>query len=283
MTMNPAHMAHDSGGTSALQLMLVAAVAGTYLILAMGRRREGRGWSSSRSAAFVAGCGALALGLSPQLLPYPSGDFREHMLQHLLIAMIAPLGLVLGAPVTLLLRSVPTSAGRRFGRVLRSRPLHFLANPVTALLLNVGGLAVLYLTPLYSVTTANPVLHHLVHLHFLAAGCLFTWVIAGPDPAPRRPSVPARLVVLGIAIAAHAVLSQLMYAGLFVHLPVPADQRRGGAELMYYGGDIAELMLAFALVTTWRRRRAPAPPRSAESSVDEATLLQGAATASNIR
>ena len=111
----------------------------------------------------------------------------------------------------------------------------------------------------------NPVLYHLVHAHFLAAGYLFAWVIASPDPAPRRPSVPARLVVLGVAIAGHAVLSQLLYAGAFVQVPVPADQFRGAGELMYYGGDIAELLLALALVTTWRLHRTQAVAPSTTS------------------
>jgi putative membrane protein len=248
---------HHAGGLEALPLplLLVGAAAAGYAVLAARRRRDGRGWSCWRTSSFLAGCALLALGLTPALLPYDHGDFREHMLQHLLIGMLAPLGLVLAAPVTLLLRSVPPAAGRRVGRMLHGRPLRAVASPVTALTLTIGGLAVLYLTPLYTLTMAHSVLGDVVHLHFLAAGYLFAWVIAGPDPAPRRPSVPARLVVLGIAIAFHAILSQLMYAGIVVDLPIPADQRRGGAELMYYGGDIAELLLAFALVSTWHRHR----------------------------
>ncbi|ATQ29140.1 cytochrome c oxidase assembly protein [Rhodococcus ruber] len=166
----------------------------------------------------------------------------------------SPLGLVLGAPITLVLRSVSPARGRTIGRVLRSSPVHLVANPFVALALNVGGLAVLYFSPLYVATTRNELLHVLVHVHFLLAGCLFAWVVAGPDPAPRRPSVPVRLVVLGLAITAHAVIFQVMYAELFVQVPVPAAQLRGAGELMYYGGDIAELLLAVALLFTWRPR-----------------------------
>ncbi len=97
----------------------------------------------------------------------------------------------------------------------------------------------------------HPALHYAAHFHFLAAGCLYTWVIAGPDPAPHRPSVPTRLVILGVAVVMHSVLSQMLYAGLFVSIPAAADQLQRGAELMYYGGDISEMLLAFALVTTW--------------------------------
>ncbi|HEY0700834.1 MAG TPA: cytochrome c oxidase assembly protein, partial [Micromonospora sp.] len=63
-------------------------------------------------------------------------------------------------------------------------------------------------------TTGEPLPHHVVHAHFLAAGYLFCWVIAGPDPSPHRASVPVRLVVLGVAVTAHATLSQLLYAGI---------------------------------------------------------------------
>jgi putative membrane protein len=163
--------------------------------------------------------------------------------------------------VTLLLRSLPAGPARRFGRLLRSRPLHLLAHPLSALALNLGGLAVLYFTPLYAAAADNPGFHGAVMIHFLAAGYLFAWVVAGPDPAPRRPSVPARLVLLGAAIAGHAVLSQLIYAGLFVQVPAPPAQLRQAGELMYYGGDIAELLLAFALVSSWR----PGRPRRGAS------------------
>jgi putative membrane protein len=256
--MIPAHgTSHPgAGGREALvPLLAVVLVALLYVVLASRRRREQRGWSSWRTASFLSGLALLVLALVPALSPYPAGNFRGHMHQHLLIGMLAPLGLVLGAPVTLLLRSLPRRRARQLGRALRSRPAHLVANPVTALILTLGGLTALYFTPLYELTSENDLLHHLVHAHFLAAGYLFAWVIAGPDPAPRRPSVPVRLVVLGIAIAGHSVVSQLMYAGAFVQVPVPVDQLRAGGELMYYGGDIAELLLALALVTSWRPRK----------------------------
>ncbi|NHC47183.1 cytochrome c oxidase assembly protein [Motilibacter sp. K478] len=239
-------------------LTLASTLAVTYAWAALARRREPRGWSGRRAASFLAGCLLLGVALLPALSPYPPGDFRWHMAQHLLIGMVAPLLLVLGAPVTLLLRTLPRHQGRAVGRVLRSRPARLVANPATALTLNVGGLALLYFTPFYEVVEAHTAVHALVHLHFVAAGYLFAWVIAGPDPAPHRPSVPVRLVVLGAAVAFHALISQLLYAGIGVQVPVGEAERRGAGELMYYGGDLAELLLALALLSTWRPRRAPA-------------------------
>ncbi|NUO97262.1 MAG: cytochrome c oxidase assembly protein [Nonomuraea sp.] len=218
----------------------------TYAVLAS---RET--WSRWRTASFVTGGALVTVALTDPVATLATTDFRGHMLQHLLLGMLAPLALVMGAPVTLLLRALPAAHARRVGRALRSPAVHAVANPWTALLLGVGGMAALYCTPLYALVPA-PV----AHAHFLLAGCLFAWVVAGPDPAPRRPPVPVRLGVLGAAIAVHAGLSQVMYAG-WLDLPVPGDQLRGAAEIMYYGGDVSELLLALAVAVTWRRGRVP--------------------------
>ncbi|MEU4693870.1 cytochrome c oxidase assembly protein [Actinoplanes sp. NPDC023714] len=227
-----------------LALLVMAAAIGYELLAA-----RVPDWPPRRTLFFLAGAALLVAGLTLE-----AAGFRAHMLQHLLIGMLAPLGLVLGAPVTLLLRTSPRPVARLIGRALRHRAVHLVANPVTALALNLGGLAVLHVTPLYAATTRDPALATLVHVHFVLSGYLFAWVVAGPDPAPRRPSVPARLVVLGVAVAFHSIFSQLLYAGV-IDVPAAAEERRGGAELMYYGGDIAELLLAAALVSGWRPRR----------------------------
>ncbi len=248
------HQEHGVVG-SALPLFLLLVVVVAYLILACARSTEPRGWNRWRTTSFLVGAVFLALGLMPQISPYPVGSLPSHMYQHLLIGMYAPIGLVLGAPMTLLLRSLPRRHGKRVGRILRSGPLHVVAHPISALVLSLGGLAALYFTPLYETASRAPVLHGIIHVHFLAAGYLFAWVIAGPDPAPNRPSVPVRLVVLGVAITGHAVISQLLYAGVFVQVSATTPELRQAGELMYYAGDIAELILAFALVTSWRPAR----------------------------
>jgi putative membrane protein len=205
---------------------------------ALTRRGTRATWSHGRTLVFLLSVAVLELGLFPRWLPYAEGDFRKHMLQHLLLAMLAPVGFVMGAPITLLLRVAPPAHRRRVIRAMRSPMVRSVANPIVALTLNLGGMAALYFTPLYMQMMMHPTLHCLVHLHFVAAGCFYAWVIAGPDPAPFRPSVPARLAVLGL------------YAGMFVAVPASRAELQAGAVLMFYGGDITEMLLAVALVTT---------------------------------
>ncbi|MFF5172927.1 cytochrome c oxidase assembly protein [Micromonospora sp. NPDC000089] len=256
-------MSHTGPGGGVDPLLLVPLVVfWVYLATALRQRDPGRGgWSHRRTASFGAGCALLAAALL-----VPGHDPVGHMWRHLLVGMLAPLGLVLGAPGTLALRTVRRDVGRAVLRVLRRPVARTAAHPITGLLLTAGGLYALHLTPLYRATLAHPGLHGLVLLHFLASGYVFTWAIAGPDPGPHRPGVPLRLVVLGLSVAAHATLAQLMYAGL-VDTVAPAAQLRSAATLMYYGGDLAEILLALALLATWRpaaRRARPGPvPSSA--------------------
>ena len=236
--------------------MLLALIVGAqlaYLFAAHGQWRRGRHWSLWRLAAFLGGAGLVAAALSPPVVFHGHVDLRWHMAQHLLLGMFAPLLLVLAAPGTLLLRSVPRWVTRGLSRLLRHGLVRGLSHPLTALLLNVGGMYLLYLTPLYAASLVSPRLHVLIHLHFLLAGCLFTWaILAGPDPAPHAPGPRTRLGVLFCSMAAHATLGKLMYG-----FGWPRDTHHGpeeiqaAAQLMYYGGDLAELLLLVALFIRW--------------------------------
>ncbi|MEU6095011.1 cytochrome c oxidase assembly protein [Streptomyces sp. NPDC047079] len=262
---------HAGAGSGLLEtlapVLALPACAGGYLLLAhrARRRNAARAWSAWRTASFITGLALLAVALLPPVAPLAHSDFRGHMAQHMLIGMYAPLALVLGASMTLLLRTLPAPRARLLSALLHSRAARLLTHPAVALLLSTGGLALLYFTPLYTTTVSHPAGHWLLHAHFLLSGCLFAHAIAGPDPAPARPGVPARLVYLGCAIAAHAVISQLMYGGFWVDIHAPIPEVQGGAEIMYYGGDIAELLLAAALVATWRPDRRPRPVKASPS------------------
>jgi putative membrane protein len=159
------------------------------------------------------------------------------------------------------LATLPARRAAVVTALLRRRTMHVLTHPITAGLITTAGLYVLYLTPLYAASGHNTAVHHGIHVHFLFAGSLFTWSVAGPDPAPRRPGLRIRIAVLITAAGAHAFLAKLLYAHAEV-LPPGAehhpDHVRQAAELVYYGGDVAELVIAAALFSTWLRHRARA-------------------------
>ena len=249
-----------------LVLVVPVAIWAVYAMMVIRQGQRGRSWPGWRSISFVAGIALTAAAVSPPVMGLAHHDLRGHMVQHLVLGMVAPLGLVLAAPVTLLLRTVPTGAGRAIARLLRSRPMRLLSHPTTALVLNIGGMYILYLTPLFALSMEYPSLHWLIMVHFLAAGYLFTWAIAGPDPAPHRPGITVRTIVLVLSLGLHAFLGKFMYAHLLpTSVPFEADQVKDAAVLMYYGGDFAEFLLAIVLFSGWYRLRQRQRQRAAMS------------------
>jgi putative membrane protein len=171
--------------------------------------------------------------------------------------MLAPLLLVLGAPVTLLLRSLHTETAKRVVRLLGSPPLRIIAHPVTALSLNTGGLWLLYTTDLHTAMHDPGVVPFLISFHMLAAGYLFTAAIIGLDPVRHRASWMTRALVLIAAMAGHGILAKWLYA----HPPagVPIEQGETGARLMYYGGDAVDLLLVIIFCAKWYHATRPCP------------------------
>lgn len=249
-----AHVAAVPAAAWLLPALVTLVPAAGYLAGVARLRGNGRGWSGRRTASFLLGAVLAGAALSPAV---DADTAVGHMAQHLLLAMYAPIALALGAPLTLLLAALPVSARRPVAVVLRSRPLHVLSHVTTAAVLSVGGLYLLYLSPLYALSARSEVVHHLLHLHFLVAGYLFAWAVAGPDPAPRRPGMAVRVAVLVAAGGAHAFLAKLLYA----RAPgLPPGSGHGVAEIevaaqwMYYAGHVADLLLLVALFAAWYRR-----------------------------
>lgn len=258
------HSSGDGGSVFGQGILLLpfAAAALGYLAAAIGEQRTGRPWPWWRTSFWLLGLGTAAFVISGPALAPPDRPFTAHALGHVLIGMVAPLFLVLGAPVTLALRSFALLPARRLSRLLRSLPMRVLLNPVVAALLNVGGLWVLHLTPLYE-NTSDSFLHLLLLAHFLATGFLFTAAILAVDPSPHRASVTVRLVVLGLSLAAHGILAKTVYAaatgapGLLAGLVDPAGASPAdleiGAQVMFYGGDIVDLTLIALVLWGWYR------------------------------
>jgi putative membrane protein len=235
-----------------LVALLAAATMYARGVLALKRRE--RAWSGFRVASFGGGLAVIALALLSPLATHDE-NFAVHAAQHILLSMFAPLLLAFGAPVTLALRTLRAAPRRGLVRVLHSRPGRVLGHPVTAAVLFTAGLAVLYMTPLYGETLRYPLLHELMHVHFLLSGCLFAWVFVGVDPLPRQGSFALRVGLLALALGSHAALSKLIYAGL----ADPALATSGvavlhtGAKLMYYAGDAADVVVLVAFFRRWYR------------------------------
>jgi putative copper resistance protein D len=220
---------------------------------------------------------------------YGRVSFSQHMLQHMTLMMIAPLLLVLGAPVTLALRTLrPREDGSRGPRewllqVVHSRVMRVLGNPVVAAALFVGSLFAFYYTPLLQLALETHTGHLLMVTHFLAAGYLFAWVMVGPDPGPPRPSYPLRLLVLLATISVHAFFGIALLAsttvlaadwwasiGLRDNAQLLADQHTGGG-IAWGLAEFPTLLLTLVVAYLWSRsddRQARAADRQADRDGD---------------
>ena len=242
---------------SLIMLVFVVALTGAYL-LAVGRQwARGRRWPWLRVVCWLCGSFSLAISLAPGVMHAAHLDLRWHMAQHILTGMLAPLLLVLAAPVTLLLRSLPQTAACPLVRLFGGALFSFFCYPVTALLLSIGGMYLLYATPLYAVGLQSVAVHHLVHIHFILAGYLFCQaVLGGPDKVARVAGAKMRLGILLVAIAAHSILSKLMYGYLWpVAVGYSAAQIQAAAQLMYYAGALIEITLLGLLLLGGRLTR----------------------------
>ncbi|HSI66264.1 MAG TPA: cytochrome c oxidase assembly protein [Planococcus sp. (in: firmicutes)] len=256
--MHSGHSTHTAGTVYEAALILVVILALTlYPIAGILTSKLYRKWPPSRYFFWYTGVLAAMAALVGPLAERAQTDFVAHMAGHLLLGMLSPILLVFARPMTLLLRSLPVTAGRQLSRLLKSGPIHFLSNPLVAAILNLGGLAVLYTTDLYMLMHQSLVLHIMIHLHVFLAGYLFTISIIYIDLTTHRYSFLYRSVVLILALAAHKILSKHIYASPPVG--VPREEAQTGGMLMYYGGDLIDLALITILCYQWYKAAAPRP------------------------
>jgi len=256
---------HETAGPDPAQWLALLVVSGAVLGYLAGVLRlwaRGIAWPLSRLVGWLGGWTCVGAALIGPLAERAHQDFRVHMAAHVMTGMLAPLLLVFAAPVTLLLRALPAIRARPLARALGSRPVAVVIHPLTAALVNIGGLWVLYRTGFYSATVTEPWTHLAVSAHVVAAGYLFTFaVLGGPDPAPHRAPVGWRAGTLIAAVAAHNVLAKLLYAD--PPAGVPAEQAQQASQLMYYGGAPVEITLIVLLCRTWLAPR-PNPSHRAQ-------------------
>ncbi len=224
---------------------------GLVYLAAAGKAARTMRWPVWKTISFIAGMAVLVIGLT-----LDARGAQAHMRQHVLIGMIAPIGLALGCPVTLALRTMPRILARFVARSLHARVFRVAMSPAFLLLLNLGAMAGLYLTPAFAFVMSRPPLLTLFHVHFVVAGFLFASAVIGHEKVIRPCGFRCRLVILFIGSAGHAVLAKVLYAETLPRIPgVSHLDIQASAQIMYYGGDLAELLLAVALFAVWFRDR----------------------------
>ena len=250
-----------------LMLGLLVFATALYIRGVVALARRGDKWPVGRTISFAIGISLLDYATSGGLGLYSHFSFQYHMIAHMVLSMIAPIAIILSAPITLALRTLPIGRdkGERGIRgaliaALHSRATRIWTNPIVALAIFDGSLFALYFTPLFGNLMGSHFGHMIMNLHFIGAGLLFFHVIVGIDPNPRKVHHLVRVVMLLAAMSIHAFFSvalmsanNLLDGGYYQLLERPwatdllADQKTGAA----IGWAMGEIPIVVALIATF--------------------------------
>ena len=238
------------------------AIAVLYLRGLRRIQQRGQRWPAQRTGCFLGGLAAIEIALQSPLEAYDTALFSVHVVQHLALTMLAAPLLVMGAPVTMLLMTVSAPTRRRIVRVVHSRPVKVIGHPLIAWTLFTLTLYALYFSPLFDLSLRNPLVHDLVHLHFIVVGLLFWWPVVGIDPTRWRIHHLARVLYVFLMVPFHAFLGVAIMNGRTLLAPSLAefvrpwgpsplaDQQAGGA-IMWGAGDLISLASVIAILVAW--------------------------------
>ncbi|ANY10535.1 cytochrome c oxidase assembly protein [Pseudonocardia sp. HH130630-07] len=239
-------------------------LAGLLYLWGVGRlRRRGDVWPLRRSTLFGLGLALAAVGMASSLGVYDRVLFSVPAVQHMVLQMIAPVGLALGAPVSLALRALPVSARRVLLAVLHSRWSRVVSHPGTAFAIFAITQFAFYYTPLYALSLTDMWVHDFMHLHFVAVGFLFYWALLGVDPTPHRVRFSLKMILVVGMGPLHILLgvpimmtSTLFAAEYYTSLgrdwgPTLLDDQHLGGAILWGFGDIAAIGLIGAFARQW--------------------------------
>jgi len=250
--------------------VLTVWVAGLYLLGVWTLRRRGDHWPVGRTVAFVVlGMGSFYVATSSGLAAYDTTLLSVHMVQHMVLSMVVPLCLALGAPVTLALRSLPPRPRGWLLVVLHSRVAKVLSFPPLTLLLYVVSPWALYYSGWYAASLHSPYVHEMMHVHLVTVGALFFWPLMGVDPIPGRVSYPFRVLLVVLTLPFHAFLGiSVMSADSLIGgdwypslhdgpmaswLPDPVDDQHLAGGILWGSGDLIGLVFFGVLFAHWVR------------------------------
>ena len=240
-----------------------------YVAAVLRLRARGDHWPLVRVVAWCAGWLLFIWAVSGSPGAYGRVLFSMHMVQHMTIALAVPTFLVMGAPVTLALRTLPRRVDGSWGprewllRLVHSWPARLLGSPIVASALVVVSLVVFYYSSLFEVSLRTHTGHAVMTGHFLLSGYLFANCLIGIDPGPRRPAYPMRVLLVLVTFGFHALFSvslmaseRILARGWFAALERPwgeslAEDQYLGASLGWALGDYPLAILAGGLIVSW--------------------------------
>ena len=245
--------------------LIVAGIAWWRLLGAIDRAHPDHPVPAAQRWSFVAGLFVIAVALMSGIERYDTTLFSLHMVQHLLLAMVAPPLLALGAPITQVLRASSASTRQRVVLpILHSRVLGVLGHPIVAWILFAGAMWGTHFSPVFDLSLENRSIHDLEHVLYLASGLLFWWPAVGLDPAPHRMGHAARLGYLFLQMPQNSFLAVAILfadAPLYPHyvtlyspygIDALSDQRLA-AGIMWFVGDVIFLVALLAVMAGWMR------------------------------
>ncbi|GAA0660152.1 cytochrome c oxidase assembly protein [Streptomyces malaysiensis subsp. malaysiensis] len=262
--------------------------------------RRGDAWPVGRVVSFVLGVLTIVIAMCTRLNDYGMVMFSVHMVQHMIISMVSPILLLMGAPVTLALRALPAAGRGRKGprellvALLHSRYMRVITHPAFTIPLFIASLYGLYFTPLFDFLMESKTGHIAMMVHFLAVGLVFFWPIMGVDPGPHRPGYVMRMLELFAGMPFHAFFGiALMMAtepmiGTYQHPPASlgidalSDQTWAGG-IAWAFSEIPSVIVLVALVHQWYKseeRQARRIDRTADRDGDQELAAYNAYLAS---
>jgi len=245
-------------------------VAGLYLLGVRVLARRGDHWPVGRTLAFVVvGMGVFFFATSSGLSTYDTTLLSVHMVQHMLLSMVVPLALALGAPVTLALRTLPARPRRWLLALLHSRVAKVVSFPPLAFGLYVLSPWALYFSGWYDASLSSAYVHEMMHVHLVTVGALFFWPLMGIDPVPGRVGYPFRLLFIFLTLPFHAFLGvtimgqdeliggdhyrELREGPMASWLPSAADDQHLAGGILWAAGDLVGLVFFAVLFAQWVR------------------------------
>ena len=248
-----------------LPAIAVALAAAWYLLGVRALRRRGDAWPVGRTVSFVAGgLGTIVLATQGPIAAYDTTLISVHMVQHMLLSMIAPIFFALGAPVTLALRTFVRPLHRALMWLLHSTYMKVLAFPIVAGSIAVANPWGLYFTKFYDLTLRNVWWHDFNHFHFVVVGCVWSFALIGVDPMPRV-GYPMRMLAVFMTMPFHAFLGLTIMGqhtliagdwyidqGRTWGMSPAADQQMAGG-ILWAAGEVVSILIFIALMVQWAR------------------------------